>query len=72
MERSVIVDPALVNVRSGKNQKFEDFIFVGAIGRKRGNQRRKPGVVLVIGVGAQFEKRPDERRAGSSRWRIPG
>ena len=51
-----IVYAALPDISTAGQQQFEDFQLVRTARRQSGDQRRKPGMVRVIGIGAQLEQ----------------
>src|ERR1700704_5973393 len=69
MQRRVVVDAALIRIGPELEQQLHDVEHVGprrAAGlrsgaRERRHQRRKPGVIFRLRVGADLEQRADER-----------
>ena len=60
VQRRPVVDAALLDVRAGREQELDELVLVRPGAGQGGDQRREPGVVLMVRIGAELEQRADE------------
>jgi hypothetical protein len=61
VERRVVVEATLLNIGAMGEQQLQDLVHVPALtARERGDQRRKAGVVAVVGIGPERQQAADE------------